>query len=82
MDQKNFQEMIDFAIQREIESIHFYNQASKMVKTSGTKDLFLDLFEAGRRYKEKLEEWRRERSRWEGLRRFNLKISDLFVEAE
>jgi len=42
MDEKQFKEMIRFAIGREVEAINFYNQANKMVKQSGTKELFLD----------------------------------------
>jgi len=83
MDQKNFQEMIDFAIQREIESIHFYNQASKMVKHSGTKDLFLDFAKQEDGHKRKLEELEAGKISLGRVERIpNLKISDYLVEAE
>jgi rubrerythrin len=56
MDEKKFNEIIQFAIQREIESMDFYDKASKMVKHSGTKDLFLDFMKQEEGHKTKLEE--------------------------
>ena len=43
MDEKKFQEIIRFAIDKEIKSYNFYADASKVAKYSGTKDLFSDL---------------------------------------
>ena len=83
MDQKNFQEMIDFAIQREVESIHFYSQASKMVKHSGTRDLFLDFVKQEEGHKKKLEEVEAGKIPLGRIEKIpNLKISDYLVEAE
>ena len=42
MEEKKFIEIIQFAVQREIESMDFYDKASNLVKHSGTRDLFLD----------------------------------------
>ena len=55
MDEKQFKEMIQFAIGREIDAINFYNQANKMVKHSGTKELFLDFMKQEEGHKKKLE---------------------------
>jgi rubrerythrin len=83
MDQNKFKEMIDFAIQREIESIHFYNQASKMVKHSGTKDLFLDFVKQEEGHKKKLEEVEAGKISLGRIEKIpNLKISDYMVEGE
>jgi rubrerythrin len=83
MDEKKFQEMIQFAIQREIESVDFYNKASKMVKHSGTRDLFLDFMKQEEGHKKKLEEVRVGKISLEKIEKIpNLKISDYMVEAE
>jgi rubrerythrin len=55
MEEKQFKEMIQFAIGREIDAINFYNQANKMVKHSGTKELFLDFMKQEEGHKKKLE---------------------------
>jgi rubrerythrin len=83
MDEKKFQEIIQFAIQREIESVDFYNKASKMVKHSGTRDLFLDFMKQEEGHKKKLEEVRVGKISLEKIEKIpNLKISDYMVEAE
>ncbi len=56
MDSKQFKEIIQFAIQREIESVDFYKEAGKMVKHSGTKELFSDFARQEEGHKKKLEE--------------------------
>jgi rubrerythrin len=83
MEEKKFQEMIQFAIQREIESMDFYNKASNLVKHSGTRDLFLDFVKQEEGHKKKLEEVRAGKivpGRIEKIP--NLKISDYMIEAE
>jgi rubrerythrin len=83
MDEKKFQEMIQFAIQREIESVDFYNQASKMVKQSGTRDLFLDFMKQEEAHKKKLEEVQSGKITLGQIEKIpNLKISDYMVDAE
>jgi rubrerythrin len=83
MDQKQFQEIIEFAIHREIESMDFYNKASKVVKLSGTKDLFLDFVKQEEGHKRKLEEVRGGKIVLGKIEKIpNLKISDYMVEAE
>ena len=46
MDEKKFQEIIKFAIDKEIKSFNFYTNASQVAKYSGAKDLFSDLAQA------------------------------------
>lgn len=83
MDEKKFQEVIQFAIQREIESMGFYDKASKIVKHSGTRDLFLDFVKQEEGHKKKLEEVQAGKVELEKIEKIpNLKISDYMVEAE
>ncbi len=83
MDEKQFQEIIGFAIQREIEAMDFYDRASKLVKHSGTKDLFLDFMKQEEGHKRKLEEVRAGKVAVGKIEKIpNLKISDYMVEAE
>jgi rubrerythrin len=83
MDEKKFHEMIQFAIQREIESMDFYNRACKLVKHSGTKDLFLDFVKQEKGHKEKLEKAEAGKILLGKIEKIpNLKISDYMVDAE
>ena len=43
MDEKKFEEIIKFAIDKEIKSYNFYTSASQVAKYSGAKELFSDL---------------------------------------
>ena len=81
MDKKKFQEIIEFGIQREIESIDFYTKASAMVKYSGTKELFLDFAKQEEGHKKKLETINMGKIIPEKIKKIpNLKISDYLVE--
>jgi rubrerythrin len=83
MDEKKFREIIQFAIQREIESMDFYDKASKQVKQSGTKDLFLDFMKQEEGHKRKLEEVRAGKIELGKIEKIpNLQISDYLVETE
>jgi rubrerythrin len=83
MDEKRFQEVIQFAIQREIESMGFYDKASKIVKHSGTRDLFLDFVKQEEGHKKRLEEVQAGKIGLEKIEKIpNLKISDYMIEAE
>jgi rubrerythrin len=83
MDEKKLKEIIQFAIQREIESMDFYDRASKLVKHSGTRDLFLDFVKQEEGHKKKLEEVRAGKIVLGKIEKIpNLKISDYMVEAE
>ena len=83
MDQKRFEDIIQFAIQRETESMSFYDRATKLVKHSGTKDLFLDFMKQEEGHKKKLEAVRVGKIELGKIEKIpNLKISDYMVEAE
>ncbi len=83
MDKKKFEEIIQFAIHRETESIDFYSRASKLVKQSGTRDLFLDFMKQEEGHKRKLEEVRAGKIELGKIEKIpNLKISDYLVDAE
>jgi rubrerythrin len=83
MHEKKFSEIIQCAIQREIESMDFYRKASKMVKHSGTQDLFLDFMKQEEGHKKKLEEAGAGKIVLGKIEKIpNLKISDYIVETE
>jgi rubrerythrin len=83
MDEKQFKEMIQFAIGREIDAINFYNQANKMVKHSGTKELFLDFMKQEEGHKKKLEGVLAGKVEVAKIEKVpNLKISDYMVDGE
>jgi rubrerythrin len=82
MDEKKFQEIIRFAIDKEIKSFTFYTEATKVAKYSGAKDLFSDLAqqEVGhRKMLEKLDMEKIARAKIEKVP--DLKISDYMVDA-
>jgi rubrerythrin len=83
MDEKQFKEMIQFAIGREIDAINFYNQANKMVKHSGTKELFSDFIKQEEGHKKKLEGVLAGKVDVAKIEKVpNLKISDYLVDGE
>ena len=83
MDEKKLKEIIEFAIHREIESMNFYDRAGKLVKHSGTKDLFVDFVKQEEGHKRKLEEALAGKIVLGKIEKIpNLKISDYMVEAE
>ena len=83
MDEKQFKEMIQFAIEREIDAINFYNQANKMVKHSGTKELFLDFMKQEEGHKKKLERVLAGKVDVAKIEKVpDLKISDYMVDGE
>ena len=83
MDEKRFKETIQFAIEREIESMDFYNKAGNMVKHSGTKDLFLEFMKQEEGHKKRLEGVLAGRILLGKIDKIpDLKISDYLVEAE
>jgi rubrerythrin len=83
MDEKEFQEIIRFAVDKEIKSYTFYTDASKVAKYSGAKDLFSDLAqqEVGhRKMLEKLDMGKIAKAKIEKVP--DLKISDYMVDVE
>lgn len=83
MDENKFNEMIQFAIAREIESVNFYTRASQMVKHSGTQELFLDFVKQEEGHRKKLEGVRQGKVALAHIRNIpDLKMSDYLVETE
>ena len=83
MEEKKFREIIQFAIQREIEAADFYTRASQVLKYSGTKDLFLDFAKQEEGHKKLLEDLNLEKVARAKIERIpNLKISDYLVDTE
>jgi rubrerythrin len=83
MDEKKFQEIIQFAIEKEIEASDFYTRASQVVKYSGTKDLFLDFAKQEQGHKKLLEDLDLKKVAEAKIGKIpNLKISDYLVDTE
>ena len=83
MDEKKFQEIVQFAIEKEIEAADFYTRASQVVKYSGTKDLFIDFAKQEQGHKKLLEDLnlgKVVRAKIEKIP--NLKISDYLVDTD
>jgi rubrerythrin len=83
MEEKQFKEIIKFAIDKEIKAFDFYTSASKVAKYSGAKELFSDLAkeEVGhRKLLEKLDMEKIAKVRIEPVP--NLRISDYLVDVE
>jgi len=83
MDEKKFQEIVQFAIQKEIEAADFYTRASQVVKYSGTKDLFIDFAKQEQGHKKLLEDLNLEKVVRAKIEKIpNLKISDYLVDTD
>ncbi len=83
MDQKKFEEIIRFAIDKEIKSYAFYTDASKVAKYSGAKDLFSDLAHQEVGHRKMLEKLDMEKIAQAKIEKVpDLKISDYMVDAE
>jgi rubrerythrin len=83
MDEKKFQEIIRFAIDKEIKSYNFYTDASKVAKYSGAKDLFSDLAQQEVGHRKMLEKFDMEKIAQAMIEKVpDLKISDYMVDSE
>ncbi len=83
MDQRQFQEIRQFAIQKEIEASEFYTRASQLVIYSGTRELFLDFAKQEQGHRKLLEDLDMEKVPHLKIESIpNLKISDYLVDAE
>ena len=83
MDEKKFEEIIRFAIDKEIKSYNFYTDASKVAKYSGAKDLFSDLAQQEVGHRKMLEKLDMEKIAQAKIEKVpDLKISDYMVDAE
>jgi rubrerythrin len=83
MDEKKFQEIVEFALQKEMEAVDFYTRASGVVKHSGTKALFLDFAKQEEGHKRLLENLSMEKVVHANIEKIpNLKISDYLVDTD
>ncbi len=83
MDEKKFQEIIQFAIDKEIEAFNFYIEASKNSKYSGGRDLFLSLAKDEEGHRKLLENLNMEKVSQKRIEKVpDLHISDYMVEVE
>jgi len=83
VDEKRLREIIQFAIEREIESMNFYTRASQRVKLSGTKELFEDFAKQEEKHKQKLEAYREGKIVLAKIQNIpDLKIGDYLVDTE
>ena len=83
MDEKNFKEIIQFAIEKEIKAFHFYTSANQVAKYSGARELFSELAkeeEGHRKLLEKLDLKKMVQAKIESVP--DLKISDYMVDVE
>lgn len=83
MDEKTFHEIVEFALQKEIEAVDFYTRASGVVKHSGTKALFLDFAKQEEGHKRLLENLSMEKVVHANIEKIpNLRISDYLVDTD
>jgi len=83
MDEKKFQEIINFAIDKEIKSFNFYSSASQVAKYSGAKELFSELAQQEVGHRKMLERLDMEKIAQTKIEKVpDLKISDYMVDTE
>lgn len=83
MDEKKFQEIIKFAIDKEIEAFNFYMQVSQNSKYSGAKELFWSLAKEEEGHRKLLENLNMEKVSQKRIEKVpDLHISDYMVEVE
>ena len=83
MDEKKFEEIIQFAIDKEIEAFNFYTGASQNAKYSGGKELFLSLAKEEEGHRKLLENLNMEKVSQKRIEKVpDLHISDYMVEVE
>ncbi len=83
MDEMKFREIVQFAIGRETDSVHFYTRASQMAIPSGTKELFQDFARQEEGHKRKLEDVNAGKIALGKIEKIpNLMISDYLVDSE
>ncbi|MDI6763634.1 MAG: ferritin family protein [Thermodesulfobacteriota bacterium] len=83
MEEKKFKEVIQFAIDKEIEAFNFYTGASQNAKYSGGKDLFLSLAKEEEGHRKLLENLNMEKVSKKRIEKVpDLHISDYMVEVD
>ncbi|MDY0295804.1 MAG: ferritin family protein [Acidobacteriota bacterium] len=82
MDRKKFDEIIDFAVEREVDAIKFYHDLQQMVRFNSQRELLHEFEEMEKGHVEMLEKIRRmEISRMDIPRVQSLQISDYMVSS-
>ncbi|MDP2969609.1 MAG: ferritin family protein [Deltaproteobacteria bacterium] len=83
MEEKKFKEIIQFAIDKEIEAFNFYTGASQNAKYSGGKELFLSLAKEEEGHRKLLENLNMEKVSQKRIEKvLDLHISDYMVEVD
>jgi len=83
MDEKKFKEIIQFAIDKEIEALNFYTGASQNAKYSGAKELFLSLAKEEEGHRKLLQNLNIEKVAQKRIEKVpDLKISDYMIDVE
>jgi len=83
MEEKKFKEIIQFAVDKEIEAFNFYTGAGQNAKYSGGKELFLSLAKEEEGHRKLLENLNMEKVSQKKIEKVpDLHISDYMVEVE
>jgi len=83
MDEKKFREVIQFAVEKEINSFDFYTQASEATNYSGSKQLFLELAREEEGHRKMIENLDLEKTTYAKVEKvLDLRISDFMVEVK
>ena len=84
MDLKQYDEIIKFAIEKEIGAFHFYTKASQVAKYSGARELFVDFSKEEEKHWKLLEDITAEKIAELKVEKAvpDLKISDYMVDVE
>jgi len=84
MDLKQYDEMIKFAIEKEIGAFNFYTKASQVAKYSGARELFIDFSKEEEKHRKLLEDITGEKIAQLKVEKAvpDLKISDYMVDVE
>jgi rubrerythrin len=83
MDLKQYEEMIKFAIDKEIAAFNFYTRASQVAKYSGARELFIDFSKEEENHRKLLEEITVDKIAQLKVEKVpNLKISDYMIDVE
>ena len=84
MDLKPYEEIIKFAIEKEIGSFQFYTRASQVAKYSGARELFVDFAQEEEKHRKLLEGITVEKIAQLKIEKSvpDLKISDYLVDVE
>lgn len=83
MDQERFREILQFAMDKEMEARDFYRRASETAKFSGTKELFTELSKQEEGHWKLIADLNTEKIEGSTIQSIpDLKISDYLVDAE